>query len=425
MVNKLLGLVKHIVFEKGKIINYLALSRRNAYEKNLIKSNTDINVGIMFQDPTTWETIKAVYFEMKSRPNMNVKIVVVPQVEFAYYVKLVDVQYSKIYSIAKELAPDDIVLSYNEKLDSWIDISTLGFDYVFYMSPYETYLPKCLRASNVSKYSRVCYVPYANALLNDYYITYNSHFIRNAYNVFCEKNSAYEYVNKQFGCLIKRNLVVPFNIGYPRYDLLSGYMPNECELWKNPHDDRFRIIWTPRWTSSARLGGSNFLNYKDSILKYVEEQDNIDLVFRPHPMTFEHYVSVGLISKEELEEYCNIYTKSNCSTLDLGRTYFDTFFSSDVLVTDISSIIWDYMFTGKPVIFCPSSRESYGVVKELAECMYWVETFDDIKKLINDIRNGIDPLKEKRNLLAESIKRDGHIAQNIVDVIEKQMEELS
>ena len=58
------------------------------------------------------------------------------------------------------------------------------------------------------------------------------------------------------------------------------------------------------------------------------------------------------------------------------------------------------MLTKKPIIFC--HNESNEILNSFAlkccdEIFYNAYSFDDIKKYLENIKNGIDPLKEKRN----------------------------
>ena len=419
-MNTVLNWIKQVVFEEGKLIYNIDIPRRRRAKKNIEKKarKEKIHVGIILQDTSAWDTILPVYRKMLEDNDFDVKIILVPQVSFKWYLFLNSIDCEKVYRIGATLSKD-YIKAYDEINKKWVDLEEYDFDYMFYMIPYETYLPKNYRAHRLSQFTKVCYVPYANPLIGDYNHIYNSHFVRNVYLAFCETEAGFDYL-KRFKRGIKTGILKPQNCGYPRYDLLTNHEEKESCLWKNKRDNkRLRIIWTPRWTSYSHLGGSNFLKYKDIFLDYVKENDDIDFVFRPHPMTFEHHVSVGLLTEEQLEGYCKQYEVSKNAALDLNREYFDTFFTSDVLVTDVSSVVWDYLFTGKPVILCPSSPISYNIPQALSECVYIAESFEGIQRYINDLRREIDPLKEKRNQLSKELKRSGDIAGDIVDVIKK------
>ena len=89
-----------------------------------------------------------------------------------------------------------------------------------------------------------------------------------------------------------------------------------------------------------RLYRSTFFEYKDKIIDYVNRNDKLKFVFRPHPLMFNNFINEGLMSKKEVKEYLDNF-KENKVYDDQGD-YFDTFRESDVLVTDFSSIIIDY-----------------------------------------------------------------------------------
>ena len=76
------------------------------------------------------------------------------------------------------------------------------------------------------------------------------------------------------------------------------------------------------------------------------------LVFRPHPLTFKNFISLGLITSDEVDEYLRKFQNNEQLYYDQTSEYFTTFWHSDVFVGDISSIIPCYFLTGKPIIYC-------------------------------------------------------------------------
>ena len=175
------------------------------------------------------------------------------------------------------------------------------------------------------------------------------------------------------------------------------------------------MIWTPRWTTDPKLGGSHFFDYKDQMIGWAEKDTSVDLVFRPHPLALANYVSAGLMTEEELETYLNRYTVCINAAVDRTTEYYDTFFSSDCLITDISAVMIDYLFTGKPIIYCTSPSDQYFFTPELHECLYKVENFEGIVRTVEQLRAGDDPKKKMRAKVARMLKPEGSAAACILD----------
>ncbi len=52
----------------------------------------------------------------------------------------------------------NIIVAYEN--DSYIDIKSYNFDYVFFQRPYDNYFPEIYRICNVVKFSKCCYISY-------------------------------------------------------------------------------------------------------------------------------------------------------------------------------------------------------------------------------------------------------------------------
>lgn len=169
------------------------------------------------------------------------------------------------------------------------------------------------------------------------------------------------------------------------------------------------------------MGGSNFLTYKDNIVDYVEKDKKRSLVFRPHPLTFKNFISLGLITSDEVDEYLRKFQNNEQLYYDQTSEYFTTFWHSDVFVGDISSIIPCYFLTGKPIIYCHTDAvDDNDIMKKIFSVSYNAYSFEDVEKILLDLQNGIDPLKEKRLKLKEELFEDKYVkyvTQNIIKVL--------
>ena len=117
----------------------------------------------------------------------------------------------------------------------------------------------------------------------------------------------------------------------------------------------------------------------------------------------------------------NIYKMDNISDIYPVLKY------SDVLITDYSSIYFDYLLLNKPIIyFIPDIEEYtnqcrgfYRPYKTLTAGVY-AKNEDELLIAMQDAVNGIDNNKEKRKLLKDEmfIYQDGNNCQRIIEFIE-------
>jgi CDP-glycerol glycerophosphotransferase (TagB/SpsB family) len=86
-------------------------------------------------------------------------------------------------------------------------------------------------------------------------------------------------------------------------------------------------------------------------------------------------------------------------SLDETGDYIDTFIASDVLVSDISSMLLEYFVTGKPIIYTHRVDTFNELGRKLSEGFYWVENSTELQETLDMLMGGNDPLKFKREEL--------------------------
>ena len=98
------------------------------------------------------------------------------------------------------------------------------------------------------------------------------------------------------------------------------------------------------------------------------------------------------------EDSTSRFVYQNCpnAKIDFQKEYLTTFYSSDFLITDISSIISEYFLTKKPIIYCHRTNHFNHLGSKMAEGFYWVHNWEELKNAIEMLKRGEDPLFEKR-----------------------------
>ena len=429
---KCLGLIKRVVFERGRLIYLLNIPsfRRSRRQLDRRPAGEKIRIGFILQDPTSWAVVQSVYEAALRDERTEAVPLLVPEMEYSFYIRVKKVDWGKTYRFGEKRFGDRCVKTWNPDTETWTDPGTLDLDYVFMDRPYETYMPKKYRASSLRKICRVCFVPYAPPLTLETELTFNSHFIRNVSLIFAEKKWSYDYLIKKLAPTVRAGDQKVFDIGYPKYDLNREELAGESPVWPRERQaGRVRIMWTPRWTMDPMLCASSFFRYKDDFLRLAEERGDIDLVFRPHPLALRNYVEKGYITQEDLDDYICRLTSLENAALDQRNTYYDTFWSSDILISDMSSMLEDYLMTGKPIIFCPTqagktmSDDSRFPISEFMDGFYTAGNFEEITRITDSLASGEDPKKPQREKLVAEMRRDGRTGEHILETVIRDYEE--
>lgn len=114
--------------------------------------------------------------------------------------------------------------------------------------------------------------------------------------------------------------------------------------------------------------------------------------------------------KSKLKEQFLAIEKGNIVNIDADTDPYVFIPISDVLVTDYSSIYFDYLFAGKPILFfdydldtyLKDSREMYFDYEEYTPGVK-VENQSELERALLDITKGIDEYKEARKALQKKL----------------------
>ena len=320
----------------------------------------------------------------------------------------------------KKLIGENVISAVTK--DGWYDLKGQKPDYVFVQRPYDNYLPEEYSIENMKNFTKICYIPYGYSLLKIRDVGLPESFLLNLYYFFSDTPNEYEYAKGVYEKNNSTNYNHAINVGYPSLNDEIKRIENDYSAFnKIKKKKSLRIIWTPRWTTDKKLGETTFFDFKDDIINYFQKKDDMQLVFRPHPLMFENFISTNIMKKNEVNKYLSNFKDSNM-VYDKSSNFFETFNASDVLITDISSIIVEYLVTGKPIILIETvnNRNLYGDrMKEIADVCYCVSNWKEIEKILDDLRKGKDSLKEKREELISNIKSEnsGNVSKKIVSYL--------
>lgn len=384
---------------KSKIEDVKALKQLEQANEGYSKApaeNDPIRVVFIAQYIPAWNKMESVYKAMVDDERFNVYLLCVPdRIKFG---ELDDIENNRneVYEYYVDKGYDAINALVGK--NKWFDLKRLKPDFVFQSRPYNHYMPAVYTSGEISKYARICSLMYATSLTRTgMKITLNHDYYRNVFCYFAETKESLEFYKKEFEKGHKKGVQHSYYLGYPGYESIVKQKDMKNKAWDFCDKD-FRVMWTPRWSTDKKEGGSNFFVYKDAFLEYAKEHENMAFLFRPHPLMFDNFIKTGEMLEDEVNDYKDTVSKMPNTSLDSEKEYVPTFWNSSVLVSDISGIVPEYFITGKPLIFCKTSKEwdySNETIKMLEGC-YVVENKEQLFERLDKLASGEDELEEKR-----------------------------
>ena len=397
MIRRTIDVMYNIL--SAPVLDYRA--RRYLFKLKKKKTSKEkIDVLFIVQMPELWNKQLSVYETMLKNDYFNPKLLIIPKYDFVN---------KKIGAYGDELL---YFRKYDKNaltLENINDIVLIlkSYDYVFYQREYDIYLPPVLRCKNVIKYSKTCYIPYSTPEAKKT-VLYGRQFYRNIYLGFLDSDYSCKFVRRKFKYNVKKDLQKFLYLGYPSFEKILNEK-YEC-YYKN-------ILWTPRWSYDSRVGGSHFFEYCDVINAFSKLNKDINVCIRPHPLMFENFIRQKMMTEEQVKRYKEEVIKSR-AFFDSNKDIFDTFQSTDILISDISSVIPMYFLTGKPIIYCPRNIEYSWLFETIIPGLYIAENEEKLKIYLEKLTKGEDELKEIRQSILEMFSKLNENATNkIVNAI--------
>ena len=218
-------------------------------------------------------------------------------------------------------------------------------------------------------------------------------------------------------------------LGFPRNDILFHSTLDTHRLF--PHTDYHKLIyWMPtyRQHKNGKVDASNIampILYNEEIAKQVNEaakKARVLVVVKPH--------FAQDVSRITMLDLSNLVFINDAFLSEHGINNYQLLAKADALLTDYSSVYYDYLLTGRPIGLCWDDFEDYKAKEGFAVDMDTVMaggekiyTAEDLCGFITQLSAGEDALQAERAKVANLIHdhRDGNSTQRVVDWIEKRL----
>ena len=178
------------------------------------------------------------------------------------------------------------------------------------------------------------------------------------------------------------------------------------------------ILWLPTYREYNEEYVVSIL--KKSQLESLNERlkkDNCKMIIKLHPLQ---------TASVKADQYSNIEFATQKDLNKKGISVYALLRSADALITDYSSVYFDYMLLNRPIAFTVDDIEEYRkkrgfVFENPFEYMPGMKlsTFEDLEQYVADIINGDDPFaaeREKVNMIINSYN-DGNSCRRVEEKV--------
>ena len=295
----------------------------------------------------------------------------------------------------------NVDLTYDFKLKKEIDIKKFKPDIIFYDEMYER--TKNQHPIETSKYALNMCCSYGSCIsngINEYNPIYKL-----MYTYFVDNS----YIEK---LLIKKGFDerhIKF-AGHPKIDEYRKPVNPNNTIWKS---DKKRIIYAPHYSffKSSALKYGTFLWSGKFLYDFALSHKEYEFIIKPHPQLKRHLVNRKIMSIDEVNKYFNNWNKlENAQVYEKGA-YFDMFRTSDLLITDCNSFLFEYLPTLKPVIHLVSENSighnEFG--QEIIKGYYSAHNTEELSKYLYDIL--VLNLDKKANIRKDIIENNINLGQ--------------
>lgn len=215
----------------------------------------------------------------------------------------------------------------------------------------------------------------------------------------------------------RENIVL--ETGYPRNDFLVTYTPEDCEKIKRKlgiDSHKKIVLYAPTWRENQYTGIKGYGFEANLDFEWLKEQlgDEYAVLYRTH-----YFVT----DKFDINDYKGfVYDVTDYDEIN------DLYIISDALITDYSSVFFDYANLERPIIFYMYDLEAYrdeirgfyiqlselpgaivktpeALVKEINEIKYWQinDNYRLFNKRFNPFNDGHSSERAVRSILEQAV----------------------
>ncbi len=201
--------------------------------------------------------------------------------------------------------------------------------------------------------------------------------------------------------------------GYPRNDFISNATKAQCEEIKKKYHiplDKKVVLYAPTWRDNSYVSSGYTFELQVDFKKWQEILgDEFIVIFKPHYL---------IINQFENDASLHGFVYSINAEAEINELYV----ISDMLITDYSSVFFDYAILKRPIYFYMYDLEEYA--NELRG--FYLDIYQDLpgqiytdeSQMMLDVKEGVYDY-ERLNIFNQRFNHmeDGHCAKRVIDIL--------
>lgn len=387
-----------------QVLNDIKTSLDHLIKELFEEREVKLKVVFMPYKASMWDTFESIWMAAVKDPRCNAYVVPIP-----YYDRRKDGSLGERHYEGGNLPGDIPIIDCN-----LYDLSVQKPDIVYIHNPYDetnyvTSVDPRFYSTELKKHTdMLVYVPY---------------YIAGGYSE--EKNAATKLMAPgavNADKIITQNRVMAdfvnrlhpgkaVNTGSPKTDFVAYKAKADFVLpeeWKEKIGENKVILLN--WSLGSLLSKDEWINRYTDIINILSQNKNITVLWRPHPLMEATIASMRPHLLDKYRKLKNtVITKQNViidETADIDRAII----VSDAMVTDISSLIYKFVLTQKPLMLLSSSFNVQKVKETIKFFDYSSSYFWYMEEFIFDRANVTDEEykkhREKCDVLTGTERRD-------------------
>ncbi|MEG0181008.1 MAG: CDP-glycerol glycerophosphotransferase family protein [Peptostreptococcaceae bacterium] len=317
---------------------------------NIIQAKADKKLEIVFMpyNAFMWNSLESIWKAASEDENCNCYVVPIP------YYKLISKangETEAVFNYEGNLLPEYVpVIDYKE-----FDLETLKPNVIYIHNQYDehnnaTRVDSKYFSYNLKKYTdMLVYVTYG--ILGTYpisfYLDFYSFIASREFDKVVVQSPSFQVIAEASG--IDKDKILP--LGSPKFDSMVNSLKTQ-EISKE-YNSKFKNKTVFLWTTNIMKvinGRHEVIDEIEAVFEIVKNNPNYGLIYRPHPLELSYIESKA---PECFARYVELLNSANFTQniiIDNNPSYYEAFKVSDALITDRSSVLIEYMVTGKPVL---------------------------------------------------------------------------
>ncbi len=312
------------------------------------KDNKKLDIVFMPYNAFMWNSLESVWKAASEDENCNCYVVPIP------YFKLISKENGDIEAILTyegNLLPDYVpVIDYRE-----FDLESLKPDIIYVHNQYDEHNNATQVASEYFSYNlkkhtdMLVYITYG--ILGTYpisfYIDFYNFIASRSFDRVVVQSPSFEVIAEASG--LEKEKILP--LGSPKFDALVNSLEKQeiSQYYRDKFKDKTVFLWTTNLMKVIN-GRHEVLDEIEEVFELIKNNQQYGLIYRPHPLELTYVKSKA---PECYERYSQLLESSKYTqniVIDNTPSYYEAFKVSDALITDRSSVLIEYMATGKPVL---------------------------------------------------------------------------